>query len=284
MGSRLGYRPRMSKSGQPEPETETRPAACDDLPPPDYVGTRRRQPWNEDLDPYDRASVAVDGIVLTIRRKRLHLVLWRRDREPQKDRWALPGGMVHWPEEPTQALRRALKEKVGLGLDTEPVLVQPVNDFDRDPRGWILTLAYLVPVPSEELKLLPTMAVAVVPLDPSANEDRLVEIPDDWRAERLGPSRFTGPLAFGHHLVLREMLRLLRRWIRTTDIGLRFMPERFTMRELQDVHEAILGHSVNRANFRRIAVETQGWTRPTGDFLEGHGQRRTELFERAPGV
>src|SRR4051812_13331138 len=133
-----------AKAGSPQQGRRVPPA-------PRWVGDRRNREW-EDLDRYDRASIAVDCVLLTVERRQLRVLVHQRPREPAIGEWALPGGMVTYPERGEDAVRRVLKEKVG--YDAGQLYLERLDwsdEPDRDDRGWVVTLVYLGLAPPEHL-------------------------------------------------------------------------------------------------------------------------------------
>jgi 8-oxo-dGTP diphosphatase len=92
---------------------------------------RREQPW-----------VTVDVVVVARRAQRHRVLLVRRKRQPFQDCWALPGGFVEPQESLEAAACRELWEETG----AEPDRLKQLHTFGdpgRDPRGWVISVAYL---------------------------------------------------------------------------------------------------------------------------------------------
>ena len=95
------------------------------------------------IDPsaYERLSVAVDVVLLSVFDEDLHTILTRRHEHPYKDRFALPGGFVRLPESLDDAAARLLRDKVGL----TNVFLEQLHTFSepkRDPRMRVISVAY----------------------------------------------------------------------------------------------------------------------------------------------
>ena len=87
-------------------------------------------------------GLAADPVVFTLLDGRLSVLLARRLEEPQRGMFALPGGFVGAEESPEQTAERKLREKTGVGsvhLEQLRTYAEP----DRDPRGWLPSIAYL---------------------------------------------------------------------------------------------------------------------------------------------
>lgn len=99
---------------------------------------------------YPRPALTVD-LVLATRDPRPRVLLIRRKHDPFAGTWALPGGFVDQNERLVDAARRELQEETGLTV-AEIEQLYTSGDPGRDPRGWTVTVAYLVRVNAEELK------------------------------------------------------------------------------------------------------------------------------------
>jgi 8-oxo-dGTP diphosphatase len=84
-------------------------------------------------------------------------------------------------------------------------------------------------------------------------------------------------LAFDHSEIIAATLERLRSNLNHSDVAFRLLPAEFTLRELQQVHEAILGHSVNKPAFRKRLVDS-GLLEATGDRQLGGPFRPAELY------
>ena len=226
----------------------------------------KERPGIAEYDPtaYDRPSVAVDCTALGMVDTRLAVLLTRRDQAPFAGRWALPGGFVAIDESLEAAAARVLRDKAGIGS----MPLEQVHCFgavDRDPRMRIIAIAYRA--------LLDPARMAALRLR------------DDQCLARIGPdsglTRDGQPidLAFDHAAIVRRTLAQLRGAI--DDMAFALVPDRFTLRELQQVHEAVLGQPLNKPAFRRRMLE-RGTLRGTGELEGGRAFRPAELYVQLP--
>lgn len=178
---------------------------------------------------YPRPSVTVDAVMFGFDGAELQILLIERAHEPFSGSWAIPGGFVDMNESLEAAALRELQEETGI---TRVFLEQlyTFGDVGRDPRGWVVSVAYYALVkPSEH----PAAA---------ASDARQVR----WFAVSALP-----PLAFDHKEIVATALARLRAKVRYEQIGFELLPPKFTLSELQALYEAILGTRLDKRNFRR---------------------------------
>lgn len=228
-----------------------------------------------DPDAYPRPALAVDLVLMGLRDGRPAVLLLQRTAHPHAGRWALPGGFVGPDETLEDAAGRILHDKAGIARAHLEQLFT-FGHPGRDPRMRVVSVAYLA--------LLPEPAFSVA----SKATPKLMEVPLDvpWAGEAggpvvaLSPSSEPLPLAFDHAGILALAVLRLRGKLDYSDVGFALLPERFTLRQLQDVHEAILGMPLNKPAFRRRMID-RGWLQPTGEREGGTSYRPAELYCRA---
>lgn len=198
---------------------------------------------------FERPSVAVDIAILTVKNSQLEVVTVKRTEHPFLGALSLPGGFVGIAESLDAAAARLLKSKSKL----EGVFLEQLYTFGspkRDPRMRIISVAYYALVPPEKLQGIQTQIVQ----------------PDLQ-------------LAFDHNTILETALTRIRGKLEYAPISTELLPKRFTLRQLQDVFETILGRKLNKDAFRR-KILSSGLLEPTGTLKTGQGFRPAELFER----
>jgi 8-oxo-dGTP diphosphatase len=99
---------------------------------------------------YPRPALTVDVVIAT-REARPRVLLIRRKKDPFAGSWALPGGFVDENERLADAARRELAEETGVtAADLEQLYT--AGDPGRDPRGWVVSVAYLAQVDPAAVK------------------------------------------------------------------------------------------------------------------------------------
>ena len=100
---------------------------------------------------YPRPSVTTDCVIFGYDGSEIKVLLIQRGIEPFKDQWAFPGGFLQMEETSMECAKRELKEETGL----ENAFLQQFHtftDINRDPRGRVITIAYLALVKISEVK------------------------------------------------------------------------------------------------------------------------------------
>jgi len=178
---------------------------------------------------YPRPAVTVDCVIFGLdESSQLKVLLIQRANDPYKDCWALPGGFVDMDEDLETAALRELQEETGV----VNVFVEQLYSFGalgRDPRGRTISVAYFALV---NLYKHPVQA---------ASDAKKVA----WFDLNQLPK-----LAFDHDKIMKVATERLRAKIRYQPIGFELLPAVFTINQLQQLYETILGVSLNRRNFR----------------------------------
>ncbi|GAA0280363.1 hypothetical protein LNAOJCKE_1995 [Methylorubrum aminovorans] len=217
---------------------------------------------------YARPAVAVDLVLLGLSGGRPALLLLRRDRHPHAGRHALPGGFVGIDESLDDAAARVLVEKAG-GARAHLEQLYTFGAVERDPRMRIVTVAHLA--------LLTEAAFAEALARAPALQPGTVTASDEGSVTVRAADGAALTLAFDHAEIVALALRRLQGKLDYSEVGFALLPELFTLRQLQDVHEAILGTRLNKPAFRRRMLD-RGWLEPTGQFETGTSYRPAELY------
>jgi len=181
---------------------------------------------------YPHPAVTTDVVLFTIREHRLQILLIRRGGEPFKGHWALPGGFLGIDEDLEEGALRELEEETGVsGVYLEQL--RTYGKPERDPRERVISVAYYALAPSERFQLQAASDAA------EASWFAIGELPT---------------LAFDHDEIIRTAHERLVAKLDYSTIAFQFMPESFTLSELQQVYEILLDAEVDKRNFRKWAL------------------------------
>ena len=197
---------------------------------------------------YPKPSVTVDVVIMALRDNELQVLLIKRDAEPYRGKWALPGGFVRIDEALDAAARRELEEETGVAHVYLEQLYT-FGDLNRDPRGRVISVAYI--------------ALAPTPL--------AVHGGSDAGDAQWWPVNSQPPLAFDHTDIVQLALTRLRYKIEYSAVGFRLMPPEFTLSELQTAYEVVLGEPLDKRNFRRRIAEAKV-IEPLAEVRSGEGR------------
>ncbi len=164
-----------------------------------------------DPSQYEHPSVTVDIVIFTIQNEELKMLLARRKHWPYKNRWAIPGGFVKIKESLDDAAKRELYEETNV-KDVYLEQLYAFGDPKRDPRTRVITIAYYALVSSDELRIMADTDVKEV----------------KWFTVKTLPR-----LAFDHQKIVDFALSRLRSRILSSTLSFQFLPESFTLTELQ---------------------------------------------------
>ena len=277
-----------------------------------------------DITQYERPSLATDIAIFSIMdegentnfrklaKKALKILLIKRGTYPYKDCWALPGGFCLSSEDVYETARRELYEETGV----KDVFLKPAGVFGevgRDPRGWIISNAFLALMDSKNSTLRAgtdaweakwfAVELEKEELRKEAGVDsvyieteyvlRLSHQEDEtsFAAKVMEYKEFKnyhetvryeilddGNLAFDHGKIILQALLTLRKEVENDSrIAFDLMPELFTLTQLQTAFEVIQDEELLKANFRRKIAD---YVTETDKSIEGAGHRPAKLFKR----
>ncbi|MCB1785396.1 MAG: NUDIX hydrolase [Gammaproteobacteria bacterium] len=213
--------------------------------------------------PYPHPAVTTDVVVFTIREGCLSILLVKRANPPYQGCWALPGGFLDVDEDLDNCAARELQEETGIGgLYLEQLYT--FGKTGRDPRERVISVTYYA--------LVPLDAIAT----PRAASDAAAV---GWHAFDALPQ-----LAFDHAEIIAMAHRRLVAKLDYSTIALQFMPESFTLGELQCVYESLLSQPLDKRNFRKRILSLElieetgkqrrnGKHRPAREYRARHPKR-----------
>jgi ADP-ribose pyrophosphatase YjhB (NUDIX family) len=202
--------------------------------------------------------VTVDVVIFTIQAGGLKVLLVKRGAPPFVGQFAIPGGFVHEDEDLDHAALRELREETGVA-DVYLEQLYSFGDVGRDPRGRVITVTYFALISADR------------PLRASTDATEA-----EWWAMGQLPI-----LAFDHARILNYALERLRNKLEYTTVGFQLLPKKFTLTELQEVYEAILGKKLDKRNFRR-KLSLLKILKPLSEYRRG-GQRPAQLYRFVVG-
>lgn len=250
---------------------------------------------------FEKLSMTTDILIMSVSseetgnyrkltEKKFSILLVKRNNYPLKDKWCLPGGFIRMNETLDEAAKRILKDETNL----KDIYIEQLYTFsgvDRDPRMRVVSTSYMALVDKNRLKdklsrnaswfnvfMLEDENSYHVTLDNGIEEIKFVV---GKKLRDLTTDRYdfkvlkNDKLAFDHPLVIVSGLERLKNKINYTDIVFNMMPEYFTLGELQQVYEVILGKKLLDPAFRRIIANK---VEKTNKVKTGEGHRPSALF------
>lgn len=254
-----------------------------------------------DSSSFEKLSMTSDILVFSVsdgyqenyrklKEKHFSVLLVKRNDYPFKDMWCLPGGFIRMDETTEEAARRVLASETNL----HNIYLEQLYTFDdvkRDPRMRIVSTSYMALVDKNQLKdkLASNAAWFNIGIEEDEKEAKIVlengneEIKFTIRKElkELTTDRYkfhikeNTKLAFDHPIVILSGIYRLKNKIEYTDIVFNMMPEYFTLGELQQVYEVILGKKLLDPAFRRIIADK---VEKTDKLQTGGGHRPSVMF------
>jgi 8-oxo-dGTP diphosphatase len=213
-------------------------------------------------------QIAVDLVILTLRNAELHVLLVERGIEPYRGALALPGGFLNNEAEGLlEAAQRELAEEAG--LDSSRLHLEQLGAYGqprRDPRGRVVSVAYLAIAPGLPEPAAGTDAAGASWVDAKSVLDRKCE------------------LAFDHLEMVEAGVERAREKIERTALATAFCDKTFTIAELQRVYEAVWGVRLDPRNFYRKVQNVSGFIVPAGTSKRPTKGRPGRLFKAGPSV
>jgi 8-oxo-dGTP diphosphatase len=207
---------------------------------------------------FERPGLTVDCVIfgLDLDEETLQLALVERALKPFAGCWAVPGGFVRRGESLEEAALRELREETGIS----DVFLEQLYTFGapkRDPRGWVVSVAYYALV--------------------SPDQHHLIASTDARRAAWFPVTKLP-KLAFDHDEIVRTALQRVRGKLTYAPIGFELLPEKFSIRQLQKVYEIVLGRKLDNRNFRK-KIFSLDVLRELNETQQGVAHRAARLYK-----
>lgn len=174
----------------------------------------------------DKVLLSVDCIIFGFDHDDLNILLIKRDFEPEKGKWSLIGGFLKKEEVLNDAATRILNKYTGL-QDIYMEQLYTFSEIDRDPVERTISVSYYALINVE-----------------NHNQELIQNYNAEWFRLKDAPK-----LIFDHDKMLKHAISRLRYRTSTKPIGFELLPEKFTMRQLQKLYEAILSKELDKRNF-----------------------------------
>jgi len=206
------------------------------------------------VDTYPRVPITVDCVIFGFDENQLQVLLISSDLAVYEDKWSLLGDFAEDNEELDDAAYRILKHRTGM----DDVYLDQVRTFsgpNRHPGGRVITVAYcsLLNIQHHELKI---------------TENEL-----HWHSYQS-----IKEMAFDHKEIIDTCYKWLQKRIQEHPLGFNLLPDKFSLRELQNLYEAILGVTLDRRNFRK-KFASMDLLIDTGEMEEGVPHRPGKLYK-----
>ena len=257
---------------------------------------------NYNSDDFEKLSMTTDILIFSVSseevdnyrktdKKKMSILLVKRDNYPFKDKWCLPGGFIGIDEDLDQAPIRVLKNETNV----DNVYLEQLYTFGsvkRDPRMRVVSTSYIALIDKNRLTNNLSKNASWFDITFYEEKNNIVDIVLDngsttisFKIEKVLREQTTdrysfkilenNSLAFDHPLVILSGIERLKNKIEYTDIVFNMMPEYFTLGELQQVYEVILGKKLLDPAFRRIIASK---VEKTKKMKTGGGHRPSYLF------
>lgn len=199
-------------------------------------------------------ALSIDCLIFGFKKSELDILLVQHAEGVSKGRWALPGGWIKYNEGADDAAARILKDLTGVSR----IYLEQLRAFgavDRYPTKRVITIAYYALVKPENYAL-----------DPGSNAADV-----KWFKTGDVPK-----LPYDHQAILDAGLAHLKHKVRHEPIGFNLLPKKFTLLQLQELYEAILGKKLDKPNFRRKLMKM--------NLLEPCKEKQKDVSHRAANL
>lgn len=251
---------------------------------------------------YEKLSITTDILIFSVsdeiqdnyrklNKKHFSVLLVKRDNYPFKDKWCLPGGFVGIDEDIEDSAKRILANETNI----HNIYLEQLYTFGspkRDPRMRVVSISYMALIDKNRLNdkitknaswfnvmILEDKKNINITLD-NGNEQIKFKIGKTLKEKTTDRYKYdileNNKLAFDHPLVIASGISRLKNKLEYTDIVFNMMPEYFTLGELQQVYEVILGKKLLDPAFRRIIANK---VEKTEKMKTGGGHRPSVLFK-----
>lgn len=186
-----------------------------------------RKPFVDDLHYYFRSACSVSAVIFAFRDDKVQVLLQRRDKEPFLGMLSLPAQLVYPNDDIEQKVSELIAESTGAN-EYYKKQIRAFADASRHPLGRVISIGYYGFVFHGDCAL-------------PGNDGEYI-----WFDLKQIPK-----LAFDHNEILAAANRRILTKMSTQLTGFELLPKKFTLKQLQALYEAVLGHELDKRNFRR---------------------------------
>jgi hypothetical protein len=174
-------------------------------------------------------AISIDCLIFGFKRAELDILLVQHGEGIGKGKWGLPGGFIKYSESADAAAARLLNDLTGVS-NIYLEQLKTFGDVHRYPTKRVLTIAYNALIKPENYAIRPGFTAA------DSKWFKVSQVPK---------------LLYDHNEILKYALKHLEHKVRHEPVGFNLLPKKFTLLQLQELYEAILGKTLDKPNFRR---------------------------------
>ncbi len=183
---------------------------------------------DEELAGYFKMGVSVTDVLYGFEDGKLLVFIQKIIENPYEGAWSFPGRLI----EPHEGLEDVSQDLAFDSIGKGDVYLEQLNAFGktyRHPLGRVIDIAFygLINVRTEVIKLRNDREAKWVAVD---------ELPE---------------LAFDHNKIFKLAQQRLKRRLINRPIGFKLLPKQFTLTEMQQLYEQVLGRELDKRNFRK---------------------------------
>ena len=206
-------------------------------------------------------AITIDCVIFGFDKGSLEVLLVQHGEGIRKGEWGLPGGWIHENEGIDTAAGRLLNDLTGL----DNIYLEQLKAFgepNRFPLGRVITIGYYALVKREDYNIRAGFKAS------DAKWYKIADVPN---------------LIYDHNQILNYSLTNLQTRVKQAPIGFNLLPEKFTLFELMQLYEEILGVEMDKSNFRRKILRMKLLV-ALGEKQKDVSHRAAELYEFDPKI
>lgn len=201
-------------------------------------------------------NISIDNAIFGFEKGELKILLIKRDKQPEFDRWSLPGGYVYCDENIDDAARRSLHELTGIS-NLFLSRVDIFGDTNRYPVRRVISVLYCALIKPEQFELIAGAHAK------KARWFKVTKIKD---------------LPFDHNQMIDSALEWLKDEIWRKPVFINLLPEKFPLNQMHDLFQAFLHESIDNRNFRKKVI-SQELVERLNEKTKGGKQRPAYLYQ-----